>query len=95
MKLTVVYVAIIAMLVYFVVFGHNGLLKYAELVKLETQYQEQLRIMDAEIVRLKRELELLKTDKNYLDYVIRRDLGLQKADEDQYIIMDNAAVQGQ
>ena len=95
MKLAVIYVAVIAMLVYFVVFGHNGLIKYSELVQLEAQYQEQLRFMDEEIVRLKRELDLLKTDKNYLDYVIRRDLGLQKADEDQYIITENAAIQGQ
>ncbi len=94
MKITLVYVVIIAFLLFYLVFGHNGVLKYNEMVRIQKEYQRQIHEMDEQIAFLDRELELLKKDNAYLEYVIRRELGLQKPDEDQYIIPDNATVPG-
>ena len=92
MKITVVYTIIIVFLLLYLVFGHNGLLKYNEMLRIQKEYQKLIQEMDEKIAFLNRELELLKNDSSYMDYVIRRELGLQKFDEDQYIIPDNAAL---
>ena len=92
MKATLIYVIIIAFLLFYLIFGHNGLLKYNEILQIQGEYQKQIREMDEKIALLDRELEFLKKDNAYMEYVIRRELGLQKPDEDQYIIPDNATV---
>jgi len=87
-----IYIMIISILLFYLVFGHNGLLKYKEMIRIQEEYQNLISEMDERIVFLNRELELLKKDNAYMDYVIRRELGVQKPDEDQYITSDNAAI---
>lgn len=91
MKLAAVYIAVIASLAAYLVFGHNGILKYKEMVRVKGQYESQIKAMDERIEFLERELRLMKDSNAYMEYVIRRELGLQKSDEDQYIY-DNAAI---
>ncbi len=45
--------------------------------------------MDKEIAEKERELELAIKNQEYLEGIIRRELGLQKVGEDVYIIEDN------
>jgi cell division protein FtsB len=79
-------------MVLYLIFGHNGVLKYAEMKDIQREYEEEIAIMDERISYLQRELELLKQDNAYMDYVIRRELGLQKPDEDQYILPEDAEI---
>ncbi|MDR2869479.1 MAG: septum formation initiator family protein [Deferribacteraceae bacterium] len=95
MKLTAVYLAIIAGLCFYLVFGHNGLLKYNEMVQVQRVYEAQVVTMEEKIDYLERELDLMNKNNDYLEYVIRRELGLQKPDEDQYILTDNATISSQ
>ena len=46
--------------------------------------------MEKEIEEKERELELAKKNNEYLEGIIRRELGLQKKGEDVYIIEDNS-----
>ncbi len=65
------------------------MLKYNELVTVRQSYEERLREMDKEIAEKERELELAIKNQEYLEGIIRRELGLQKVGEDVYIIEDN------
>ena len=94
MKTSMIYIITILFLFFYLVFGHNGWLKYNEMLRIQEDYRKLINEMDEKIAYLERELELMKNDKTYMDYVIRRELGLQKFDEDQYIIPDNATVPG-
>ena len=89
MKISIIYAVVLASMVFYFIFGHNGLLKYVEMKEIHKEYEEQIRMMNDRIMFLYRELELLKRDDLYMEYVIRRELGLQKPDEEQYIIIDN------
>jgi cell division protein FtsB len=92
MKISIVYVAVLALMAFYLVFGHNGILKYAEMREIQKEYEEQIRIMNDRITYLHRELELIKQSELYIEYVIRRELGLQKPDEHQYILPENATI---
>jgi cell division protein FtsB len=74
------------------IFGHNGLLKYKEMLHIQKEYQQMIENMEEKIVFLEWELDLMKNNKDYMDYLIRRDTILQMPGEDQYIIRDNATV---
>ena len=65
------------------------MLKYNEIVTVRQSYEERLREMDKEIAEKERELELAIKNQEYLEGIIRRELGLQKVGEDVYIIEDN------
>ena len=80
MRYAVIFTIIIGVIVFYIVFGHNGVLKYIELV---------IRQMEKEIAEKERELDLAKKNNEYLEGIIRRELGLQKNGEDVYIIEDN------
>ncbi|GAB1535111.1 hypothetical protein ADMFC3_07420 [Geovibrio sp. ADMFC3] len=86
MKAGLVYFALIAGLVLYLFFGHNGVLKYRELVGLKNAYESQLMEMDAKIKSLQKELEAIKKDKEYLELLIRKELNMRSPDEDIYII---------
>ena len=68
------------------------MLKYNELVTVRQGYEERLREMEKEIEQKKRELELATKNQEYLEGIIRRELGLQKMGEDVYIIEDNNTI---
>lgn len=86
MKYNIIFACIIAAMALYIVFGHNGVLKYREMVLIRAKYEDKIKEMDEKLERLKTELELAKKDKEYLENLIRRDLGLQKEGEDLYII---------
>ncbi len=92
MKLTMVYLVVGVLLLFYLIFGHNGFIKYHEMSAVQKSYEEELSRMDERIAYMQRELDLIKKDNAYLEYVIRRELGLQKPDEDQYIVTDNESV---
>ena len=48
---------------------------------------------DKEIAEKERELELAIKNQEYLEGIIRRELGLQKMGEDVYIIEDNKTIE--
>lgn len=89
MKYVVVFSIVILSLLFYIFFGHKGILEYLELVSVRHSYEERNREMDKKIQEMERELELIKKDKEYLENVIRRELGLQKHGEDVYIVHDN------
>jgi cell division protein FtsB len=93
-KTLVVYSVIIVLLLLYLIFGHNGVVKYNEMLAVQKSYEAEIQKLDERIAYMQRELELIKQDNAYLDYVIRRELGLQKSDEDQYILTDNATILG-
>lgn len=86
MKAGLVYFMLIASLVLYLFFGHNGVLKYRELVGLKNTYEAQISDMDLKIKGLQKELELIKKDKEYLELLIRKELNMRLPDEDIYIL---------
>ncbi|MGE4497172.1 MAG: septum formation initiator family protein [Deferribacterales bacterium] len=86
MKAGLIYFALIAGLVLYLFFGHNGVLKYRELVGLKNTYEAQIMEMDSKIRSLQKELEAIKKDKEYLELLIRKELNMRSPDEDIYII---------
>lgn len=86
MKVNILFACLIAAMALYIVFGHNGVLKYREMVAIRQGYEEKIKEMDDKLGKMERELELAKKDREYLENMIRRDLGLQKQGEDLYII---------
>lgn len=86
MKYNIVLAFVIAAMGLYIVFGHNGVLKYREMVAIRESYESKIRGMDEKVEKLRRELELAKKDNEYLENIIRRDLGLQKEGEDLYLL---------
>lgn len=91
MKYAVIFTVVIAAILFYMVFGHNGMLKYMELVSIRQSYEERNKEMDEKIAEMERELELAKKNREFLENIIRRELGLQKDGEDVYIIEDNSS----
>ncbi len=89
MRYIIIFALIISGIVLYIIFGHNGVIKYNELVKVRQSYEKRLIEMEKEIEEKKRELELATKNQEYLEGIIRRELGLQKKGEDAYIIIDN------
>ena len=95
MRYAVIFTIVIAVIVFYIVFGHKGVMEYIELVKVRQANEERIRIMEKEIAEKERELELAKKNREYLEGIIRRELGLQKNGEDVYIIEDNSTLQSE
>jgi len=95
MKTTFVYIVVIVSLVFYLFFGHNGVVKYRELLKVKKDYEKQVLAMEEKIKDLNRELELVKKDKEYLEYLIRKELSLRKPNEDLYIIEKDGKLHSQ
>jgi cell division protein FtsB len=94
MKTIIIYIVIVVLLLFYLIFGHNGVVKYNEMLSVQKSYEAEIKKLEDKIAYLQREMELIKQDNAYLDYVIKRELGLQKSDEDQYILIDNATILG-
>lgn len=86
MKLNIVLIVIIGILTFFIIFGHNGLLKYQELSKIRQKYEDKISDTNAKVKELNDELKQVKKDKSYLEMLIKKDLNMKKADEDEYIL---------
>ncbi|MGE4318178.1 MAG: septum formation initiator family protein [Deferribacterales bacterium] len=86
MKLNITFIIIIFILIGFLIFGHNGILKYQELAKIKSGYEEKIAQIDRKVEELNRELELVRKDREYLEMLIKQELNMKKSDEDLYII---------
>lgn len=86
MKYTIIFTIIIALMALYLVFGQNGLMKYGEMVSIRKNYEEKIAEMDKKLESMRLELDLAKKDREYLENIIRRELGMQKSGEDLYII---------
>ena len=86
MKLNIFFLLLIAALVAYMVLGHNGLLKYRELVRLKNNYELQLNVTEEKVKDLEIELKQVSKNVEYLEMLIKNELSLKKPDEDLYII---------
>ena len=86
MKLNIFFLAVIAGLAAYMIFGHNGLLKYRELVRIKNNYELQLHTTEKKVTNLETELDQVRKNVEYLEMMIKKELSLQKPDEDLYII---------
>lgn len=86
MKLNIILIAIIGVLVFFLVFGHNGILKYQELSKIREKYETKIADTDKKVQNLTNELNLVRKDVSYLETLIKKDLNMKRPDEDVYIL---------
>lgn len=90
-KSSIIYIVIIVALALYLVFGHNGLLKYYELVRVQKGYEAQITELQDKIKTMEKQIELVERDRSYMEYLVRKELGLIKPGEDVYII-DNETV---
>lgn len=86
MKLNIFLIIIIGVLTFFLIFGHNGLIKYQELSKIRHKYEDKITETDKKVKVLQDELRQVKKDRNYLEMMIKKDLNMKKPDEDVYIL---------
>lgn len=86
MKLNIFFLAVIAGLAAYMIFGHNGLLKYRELVRIKNNYHLQLETTEKKVDDLQTELQQVRKNMEYLEMMIKKELNLQKQDEDVYIL---------
>ena len=86
MKTNIVFVIIIGVLIFYMVFGHNGILKYRELASIRASYEKRIEDTDKKVKDLTDELNLVRKDKGYLEMLIKKDLNMKKQDEDLYIL---------
>ncbi len=86
MKLNIFFLALIIGLVAYMVLGHNGLLKYRELIRLKNNYELQLHVTEEKVKDLETELKQVRKNVEYLEMLIKKELSLKKPDEDLYII---------
>lgn len=86
MKTNIVFIIIIGVLIFYMVFGHNGILKYRELAAIRASYEKRIEDTDNKVKILTDELNLVRKDKDYLEMLIKKDLNMKKQDEDLYIL---------
>lgn len=89
MRYAIVLTLLILGIVLYIFFGNMGFFKYRELVNIRKEYEKRLADLEAEVERMENELALSKRNNEFLENIIRRELGLQKKDEDMYIILDD------
>lgn len=90
MKTNIVFIIIIGVLIFYMVFGHNGILKYRELAGIRASYETRIAETEKKVKQLNDELKLVRKDKEYLEMLIKKDLNMKKTDEDLYIIEDSS-----
>jgi len=86
MKLNIFFIVIICGLFAYMIFGHNGLFKYRELVRIKNNYELQLHVTEDKVQALDTELKQVRKNVEYLEMLIKKELSLKKPDEDLYII---------
>ena len=86
MKYAIIFTIFISSIIIYIFFGHNGILKYMELVSVRKSYEQRNVELEKKIKEMERELDLAQKNKEFLENIIRRELGLQKKGEDVYII---------
>ena len=84
-----VYIPLIAILVmlFFTIFGERGLLHIHHLKQEQEEITKRLAGLQRENELLKREIEALRNDRQYLESLARREFGLVKPNEVVYRFM--------
>lgn len=62
-------------------FGDKGVLNTWRMLQYKQSLQDRIAELEADNVKLRREVEALRNDSRYLEGVARRDLGMVKEDE--------------
>ena len=57
---------------------------------MRDDYQEEIQLLDGKNDLLEEEAELMKKDKDYMEFIIRKELNMKKPEEELYIIRKNA-----
>lgn len=86
MKLNIIFIVIIIGLAVYMVFGHNGLLKYRDLVRIKNNYELQLHTTQDKVKALETDLKRVQKNVDYLEMLIKKELNMKKPGEDLYII---------
>ncbi len=89
MKYTVVFIALTIFLIFYTIFGHNGILKFIEMSKIKSEYENKTEDLGKRITFIEKELDMISKDNEYLEFLIRKDIGMQKEGEDVYILDKN------
>ncbi len=89
MKYTVVFIVLTIFLIFYTIFGHNGILKFVEMSKIKSEYEKKAEDLGNRISFIEKELDKISQDNEYLEYLIRKDIGMQKEGEDVYILDKN------
>ena len=77
-------------MIVYLLFSNNGFMKYSKLLKMRDDYQEEIQLLDGKNDLLEEEAELMKKDKDYMEFIIRKELNMKKPEEELYIIRKNA-----
>lgn len=86
MKLNIIFFVIILGLLAYMIFGHNGLLKYREMVRIKNNYELQLHVTEDKVKALETDLRHVQKNVEYLEMLIKKELSLKRPDEDLYIL---------
>ncbi|MDY6821378.1 MAG: septum formation initiator family protein [Deferribacterota bacterium] len=93
MKSTIIYIVLSILAVLYLIFGQNGVMKFYNLIKVRNSYINKSEELEDKIKKTENEIEYLKSDKEYLEMVIKKRLNMKKSDEDLFII-DNGSKDG-
>lgn len=80
-KMYVIPLLVIALILYFTVFGDRGLLRIYHLNKERQEVTQRLNTLKNENLKLVREVDALKNDRRYLESIARRDFGMVRNNE--------------
>jgi cell division protein FtsB len=80
-KMIIIPLLVIALILYFTVFGERGLLRIYHLDKERREVQARLDTVKNENLKLVREVDALKNDRRYLESIARRDFGMVRKNE--------------
>jgi cell division protein FtsB/cell division protein DivIC len=81
-------VALNIFLVYRVVWSDNGLLAYLELQSRYNELEHQVQELNRTSLELSQEIRLLKSDRAYIEKMIRQQMNFVKEDEILYVFPD-------
>jgi cell division protein FtsB len=74
----------------FALFGEKGILRALQASRHKTQLETELQREEATIQRLKKDVEALRSDSDYLEGIARREFGMVKEDELVYQFPKNS-----
>jgi cell division protein FtsB len=74
----------------FALFGEKGILRALQASRHKTQLETELQREEATIQRLKKDVESLRSDSDYLEGIARREFGMVKEDELVYQFPKNS-----
>jgi len=80
-KFLIIFVPFMALIVAWLSYGERGFVQLSRMEEERQSSLEKIRVLERENQRLMEEIERLRTDKDYIESVARRELGLVKENE--------------